>query len=120
MKRNFRIFIVMFLALSLMSCAGFQLGGEDDTPALKQKKAYMAAVKEYALTLQKYNVYYDSADEATKADWKKNIDPVFKQVNNGLMAWKLALDNDFDATANEQAYLKLKGDLFIMLVTVFN
>jgi L-ribulose-5-phosphate 3-epimerase UlaE len=96
------------------------LGASDDSPELRSKKAYMAAVKEFALTLQKYNTYYDQADEATQAKWKENIDPAFKQVDLALAAWKLAMDNNFDPAANEQAYLQLKADLLVLLLNVFN
>ena len=47
--------IVLCLPFLFASCTAMQLGGEEDSELLKQKKAYMAARKEFALTLQKYN-----------------------------------------------------------------
>lgn len=101
------------------SCQGMQLGGPDDSPQLKQKKAYMAARKEFALTLEKYNDYYDKASAEQQSRWKENIDPVFKQVDTALKAWKLAIDNNWDPAAQEQKYLDMKSDLLLLLVEVF-
>lgn len=110
---------MMLLLPFLVNCSGLQLGGPDDPPELKQKKAYMAARKEFALTLKQYNDYYDRASPETQAKWKSEIDPMFKKVNTALDAWKLAIDNNWQPDSQEQKYLDLKSDLLLLLVDVF-
>lgn len=105
------------LPVLLSGCAA--LGGKDDSPELKQQKTYMQARKEFALTAKKYNEYYDKADAATQAKWKKDIDPWFLKVDKALDAWKLAIDQGWDPSAQEEKYLDLKSDLLILLVDVF-
>ncbi len=124
-RRNYSVMLFMVVVLVTMlvmpllfiSCAS--LGGPTDSPELVAKKSYMAARKEFALTLQKYNTYYDAASDSTKAKWKENIDPLFKAADKGLDGWKLAIDMDMDPASQEQAYLRLKSELLIMLVEVF-
>lgn len=108
---------LLVLPVLFISCA--TLGGPDDSPELAAKKAYMAARKEFALTLQKYNTYYKAASDSTKAKWKEDIDPLFKAADKGLDGWKLAIDLDMDPASQEEAYLRLKSELLIMLVDVF-
>lgn len=119
MKRRTIVPILLLVLFVFASCAGMQMGGADDSPQLKQEKAYLAARKEFALTLKKYNDYYDRANAATQAKWKEQIDPLFKKTDKALKAWKLAIDQDFDATSQEQFYLDMKGELFMLLVDVF-
>lgn len=118
-KMKVNLLVLISFVFLLIGCGGLQLGGPEDSEQLKQEKAYMAARKEFALTLQKYNDYYATADEETKAKWKKDIDPVFRQVDKALDGWKLAIDNDWDPAVQEQTFLKLKSDLIILLVDVF-
>lgn len=120
MKRNFRIFIALFVIVFLTGCAGWQLGGPEDSVALKQDKAYMAAVKEFALTLQDYNRHYALADAETKAEWKAKYTPLFHEANTALGDWKTALDNNWDSLATEQVYLSLKARLLVLLLDVTN
>jgi len=103
----------------MFSCAGMQLGAPDDTPELTNKKAYTVARKEFALTLKKYNDYYDKADAETQAKWKEEVDPLFKTADKALDGWQLAIDNNWDAAGNESKYLEMKSELLIMLVGVF-
>lgn len=118
MRINFLV-LLSFMLLLLFGCSGLQLGAPDDPPELKQDKAYMAAVKEYALTVKKYNQYYEAADPETQAKWKKDIDPTVLKVKKALDAWKLAIDNNWDPATQEQTFLSLKADLIILLVDVF-
>jgi len=120
LKRRTIVPILLLVLFVFVSCSGMQLGAPDDSPKLKQEKAYLAARKEFALTLKKYNDYYDRTDAATKAKWKEQIDPLFQKTDKALKAWKLAIDEGFDATSQEQFYLDMKGELFMLLVDVFN
>lgn len=119
MKKNIAFVLVMLLSVTMMGCPGMQIGGENDTPEQKQAKAYMAARKEFALTLQKYNDYYATAGMETQVKWKEKIDPMFRQVDKALDGWMLAIDNNWDPAVQEQTFLKLKSDLIILLVDVF-
>lgn len=110
------IFGFVFMVM-LAGCAS--LAGKDDSPQLKEKKTYMTARKEFALTIEKYNVYYAGADSEIQAEWKVNIDPLFMQVNKALSAWKMAIDNNWDPTGSEAQFLRLKSELLIYLVDVF-
>ena len=118
LQRNFRILIVLLMAFSLVACAGWQLGGPDDSVALKQDKAHMVAVKEFALTLQDYNRHYAMADEATQAEWKAKYDPLFKEANTVLDDWEKALDNNWDPATMEQTWLSLKARLLALMLDV--
>ena len=119
MKKILTPILILFFILPLISCPGMQIGGGTDTPEQKQAKAYLAARKEFALTLQKYNDYYAQESEENKAKWKENIDPMFRQVDKALDAWKLSIDNNWDPAVQEQTFLRLKSDLIILLVDVF-
>lgn len=120
MKRNFysRLIIALLLVFFLVSCAGRSLMGPDDTPELGQKKAFMVADKEIAQSLAKYNDYYAMASDEEKADWKKNIDPLFVAADKALDAWALAIIKDMDPLRQEQMYLDLKRELFIWLLQI--
>lgn len=115
----FSFCIMMLMVPFFYGCSGLQLGQPDEPEIVKQKKAYAAARKEFALTLQKYNQYYDRASPEQQAEWKENIDPWFKKVDTALDAWKLAIDNNWDPAAQEQKYLDMKSDLLLLLVDVF-
>lgn len=119
-KHQASIVVLLIVCLSLVfGCSGMQLAGPDDSEELARDKAYMAARKEFALTLQKYNDYYDKASPETQAEWKEKIDPLFKSVDKALKGWKLALDNDWGDAGQEQKYMDLKANLLILLVDVF-
>ncbi len=121
MKRNFRVLIALFVMVFLVAgCAGWQLGAPDDPIELRQDKAYMVAVKEFALTLQDYNRHYALADAETKVEWKLKYPPLFHEANNALADWKTALDNNWDPLATEQIYLSLKARLLVLLLDVTN
>lgn len=109
--------MLFIVPMMFASCAN--LAGVNDSPQLKEKKTYMTARKEFALTLEKYNVYYNKADLETQAEWKKDIDPWFNKVNKALAAWKLAINNDWDPASQSEKYLDLKSELLILLVDVF-
>lgn len=118
MKRKSIILLLAVLYL-VVGCSMFQVAGEKDSPELKRDKEYLAARKEFALTLQDYNDHYAVAPVLTQQKWKAEIDPVFKKVDKALDSWKLAIDKGFDPASQEQLYLKLKSELLFLLVDVF-
>lgn len=119
MKRICIVFPLLIIFLAMAGCGLIPIAGEEDPPELIRDKEYMTARKEFALTLQMYNDYYARADDATKAKWKKNIDPLFKKADKALDSWKMAIDQGFTPDSQEQLYLTLKSDLLLALVEVF-
>ncbi len=113
------LFLCVLIAFVLTGCGALQLGAPDDPPELKRQKAYMAARKEFALTLKQYNDHYDITPAATQAIWREKYDPLFDDVDDALTSWKMALDKGFDPDSQEQLYLDLKSKLLLELVNVF-
>lgn len=118
MNRYFKLIVILLLVFFMASCGGRSLMGPDDTPELGQKKAFMVADKEIAQSLVKYNDYYARASDEEKAEWKKSIDPLFIAADKALDAWELAIDDNLDPAVQEQMYLELKSDLFILLLQI--
>ncbi len=118
MKRKIAILLIAVFYLAV-GCSMFQVAGEQDSPELKRDKEYLAARKEFALTLQDYNKHYAVAPVLTQQKWKAEIDPKFRTVDKALDSWKLAIDKGFDPASQEQLYLQLKSELLFMLVDVF-
>jgi len=110
------IMLVVFMSLFL-SCA--MLAGKDDPPELVEKKTYMTARKEFALSLEKYNLYFAQATSDVQAKWRVNIDPYFREGNAALNAWKQAIDNSQDPASQEQLFLSIKAKLLRLLVDVY-
>ena len=113
------LFVMALFMFPMLFASCANLAGVNDSPQLKEKKTYMTARKEFALTLEKYNLYYSRAEAATQAEWKKDVDPWFHKVNKALDAWKMAIDNDWDPASQEEKFLDLKSELLILLVDVF-
>lgn len=111
------LFLFVLIAFLLTGCAGM-LAGPEDSPELARKKQYLAARKEFALAVKKYNDHYEIAPVATQEIWNKKIDPVVLKVDKALKSWKLAIDQGFDPDSQEQLYLALKAELFMLLVDV--
>lgn len=105
--------LLAFLFSFVMGCALLGIAPESD------REIYLTAVKEYTLTLEKYNAYYVKANDTTKADWKRDIDPWFKKANDALGIWALTLNNGGATGNSEEAYLVVKQELFTLLLTVF-
>ncbi len=78
----------------------------------------MVALKEFTQTLTSYNDFYASASVETKAEWKENIDPWFRTTNKALIAWKVAIDDNLNPQAEEQAFLEVKRELLILLLGI--
>jgi len=114
MRKPNYVAVLLVITFVFVGCAGIGLSPEDTD------KAYLAALKEYTQTAEKYNVYYASADETTKAEWKENIDPYFIKANSALEVWKLALKRQEAPDVAESEYLLVKQQLFSLLVEVFN
>lgn len=107
------IIMVVFMLGCIHGCAMFGIAPETN------EQSYLVAVKEYTLTLEKYNTYYAKADEATKAEWKKDIDPWFIKANEALGVWAVTLNKGLDPQLTEDQYLAVKQQLFILLLNVF-
>ena len=119
MYRKLTAISVLFLFLLAFVAGCPALYGVEDSPVLKQKKSYMQARKEFAMTLEKYNDYSSKAMAEQQVKWKVTIDPLFRTADQGLDAWKLAIDDNISPGAQEQLYLSLKSKLFFYLVEVF-
>jgi hypothetical protein len=115
--RKFLPIILVFLFAFVVSCPGFV--GLEDSKLLKDKKTYMVAQKEIAQALEKYNDYFAKADEATKAKWKEEVEPLFLEVHKALRLWKEMITSGEDPTTQEEQYLKAKSRLFNLLLSVF-
>ena len=117
-KHQVVLFLILLLAMFMcVSCAS--LAGKDDSPELREKKTYMTARKEFALSLEKYNDYYAKATPEVQAKWQVEIDPYFREGNAALNAWKQAIDNSQDPASQEQLFLSIKSKLLKLLVDVY-
>lgn len=109
-KKAFTILLVLAVLASLYACATTPMG---------PKEVYYLSSKEFTQTLQKYNSHYRIASQETKAEWKREIDPVFKEADVALSLWHAALFNTgtpSDPVAAEERYLKIKTTLLKLLV----
>jgi len=82
---------------------------------LQGKKAYLAALKKYTQTAEKYEAYYQAASETQKAKWKETIDPVMLEASAALDVWGLAIINDTESN-EEQLYNEIFSKLLPMLI----
>lgn len=115
MKRKIGIIIMLVLSIFVMSyCASIKalFDKTELTPAAR----YYDALKTFNSNVEQYNAIYKLSDEATKAKWKAQIDPLIVLASNALDDWKSAL-NSPTATSKEAIWISVQKNLLTLLVS---
>jgi len=104
-KKKYLVLVVISLVIiAIAGCA-----------TLQGKKAYLAALKKYTQTAEKYEAYYQAASDSQKAKWKETIDPVMLEASAALDVWGLAVVNGTESN-EEQLYNEIFSKLLPMLI----
>ncbi|HUV78537.1 MAG TPA: hypothetical protein VMW06_10845 [Desulfobacterales bacterium] len=103
-RKNFRFLIALLLIFFVAGCGLTRQAIKED-PFTANMYAYDQALNWYVDAAETYDTHYQAADEAIKAKWKENINPVFKQIKGALDEWKKTLDKgqvgeDYTETIN--------------------
>jgi len=108
-----RLLICVLTILLFSSCAFFQ-ATTGDKESMKEK--YYAALRFFNDTVEDYIVYYNRADEETKAKWDREITPAVKKASVALDIW---WDHINAETVNEKfaVWEKVKYELLLILMT---
>lgn len=101
---------VLFLSMMILSISSCSILQSNLTP----NQRYYAALKAFDDNVEDYLAMYKVAPAETQAKWKKNIDPVIKQANTALKAWKQALGTSEEAS-QEKVWMEVKDQLLAAL-----
>lgn len=93
-KRQVRLIGLVSAIVFIFSIAGCGITQQTikEDPFTANMYAYDQALNWYVDAAETYDIHYQAADTATQAKWKKNINPVFKQIKTALDEWKTTLD----------------------------
>ena len=108
MRRKTLLLVIISLVITMTSC--YTVTGD-----LTSKQIYLAADREFTLTLKQYNDWYDLQSPEVKAKWKLKIDPLFVIGSSVLDNWKMAIDAGGTGEVQEQELLKLKSQILHLM-----
>jgi len=104
MRRKSLLLVIIFVAITLSSCYTMSTG-------LTEEQAYLAASREFTLSLSKYNDWYDMQSPEVQAKWKEELDPLFLTGNAVLNSWKMKIKAGEVGTMEEQELLRIKSEI---------
>lgn len=104
-------FVVSMLVITaiIISCATFT-----DTGI----RGYLAAKDEIANIAEQYEVVYQSASQVAKDKWKKEIDPLFLDIEKIMMEWEALLKLGQNTASTQQKYILIKKAILTYLVEI--
>jgi len=108
MRRKTLLPVMILLALIVCSC--YTANGN-----LTPHQIYLAADREFTLTLKQYNDWYDMQSPETQTVWKTKIDPLFIIGSATLDNWKMVLKSGGSGEVQEEELLKLKSQILHMM-----
>jgi len=111
----FLLITIVLFAVALQGCATSGNMGQD-TP----KTAYLKARIEFNTLLRQYLRYYDSATKEVQEQWKRRIDPLFREADAALELWGSLVRADADPGDAADRYLEVKNKLIDALFPIFN
>ena len=99
MKRNLNIIAVVIMVGMLFACA---------TQSAYQ--IYTTAEKQFIALAEQYEIWYQAANPEQQAEWKKNVDPLFKQGDRLLDEWHtlMLIGDDTTQVAGQLDLLKTR------------
>jgi hypothetical protein len=118
MKRNLKFTFVLVLAFLFVSCGSFG-NTVKQNPEQAAYYAYDKALQWYTQSAETYEMHYQLADAQTKAKWKSEIDPIFKDMKKVLDNWKTSLSVGFFNSTNDQDFKTLKTRIILMGLNFF-
>jgi uncharacterized iron-regulated membrane protein len=80
--------------------------------------SYNLANTQFTETAQQYELYYQAQDETTQAEWKVKFDPIFLKGDIALTAWRDVLNAGDDPYEQQQAVMRIKQEIILMLIEV--
>jgi hypothetical protein len=101
-------FTLLILVAAFLGCAG---GGS-------VYDASMEMEKQVALMAEQYDVWYQAANEVTKAKLRKEIDPLFMQAGRLLDDWQTALALGGEGEDFEEQLKILKSQIILELALI--
>lgn len=108
MRRKTLLLGIILLAILVGSCY-------TATGNLTPKQVYLAADREFTLTLKQYNDWYELQSPEVKDKWKMKIDPLFLIGSSTLDNWKMVLDAGGNGDIQEEELLKLKSQILHLM-----
>jgi hypothetical protein len=108
---GFGIVILMMFFYLLSMSVGCSMVDKDLTP----EQRYLEALGFFNDASQQYIDAYDMASVKTKAEFKKEIDPIIREADLSLRAWKLFL-NSSNADSKEKVWLEIRNKLLMILI----
>jgi len=119
LKRNIRyIFVLLAIAFLVSACANMRAAIKQD-PQQAAYYAYDQALQWYTQSAETYDMHYQLADEATKAKWKAEIDPIFKDMKKILDNWQTSLSVGYWDSPDVQNFKTLKTKILLMGLSFF-
>jgi hypothetical protein len=108
MRRKTLLLVIISLVITMTSC--YTANGN-----LTPSQIYLAADREFTLTLKQYNDWYDMQSPETQEVWKLKIDPLFVVGSSTLDNWKMVLKAGGSGEIQEEELLKLKSQILHMM-----